>query len=79
MEKTRAVFPGIACGKDAYEVARDADALMIVTDWEEFRRLDWGRIRSLMARPLVLDGRNLLDPAQMKAAGFEYHSLGRPD
>jgi nucleotide sugar dehydrogenase len=46
MEKTRAVFAAILCGKDAYEVARDADALMIVTDWEEFRTLDWPRIRN---------------------------------
>ncbi len=79
MEKTRTVFPHVVYSRDPYEVAKDADALLIITEWEEFRQLDWGRIRHLMARPLVLDGRNLLEPAQMKALGFEYHSFGRPD
>ncbi len=79
MEKTRAVYPGIAYSRDPYEIARDADALLLVTEWEEFRDLDWKRICSLMARPLVIDGRNLLKPAAMKALGFEYHSFGRPD
>jgi UDPglucose 6-dehydrogenase len=79
MEKTRAIFPDVVYSVDAYDAARDADALMIVTEWDEFRGLDWERIRNLMARPLVLDGRNLLDPARMKALGFEYHPVGRPD
>ncbi len=79
MEKTRAVYPHIAYSHDPYEIARDADALLIITEWEDFRDLDWKRIHSLMARPLVIDGRNLLAPAAMKALGFEYHSFGRPD
>lgn len=79
MGKTRTVFPHVVYSRDPYEVAKDADALLIITEWEEFRQLDWARIRRLMARPLVLDGRNLLEPAQMKALGFEYHSFGRPD
>jgi UDPglucose 6-dehydrogenase len=79
VEKTRAVFPEVSYGQDAYEVARNADALLIVTEWDAFRRLDWKRIHDSMARPLVLDGRNLLDPAQMKQFGFEYHCVGRPD
>ena len=79
MEKTRAIYPNIAYRRDPYEVASDADALLIVTEWEEFRALDWKRIHKLMARPLVIDGRNLLKPAAMKALGFEYHSFGRPD
>ena len=79
MERTRAVLPQIVYNRDPYEVARDADALLIVTEWEEFRELDWRRIHSVMARPLVVDGRNLLEPAAMKALGFEYHSFGRPD
>jgi UDPglucose 6-dehydrogenase len=79
MEKARVTHPEVRYGSDAYEVARDADALLIATEWEEFRQLDWGRIRDLMARPLVLDGRNLLSPTEMTRLGFEYHSLGRPD
>jgi UDPglucose 6-dehydrogenase len=79
MEKTRALFPAVRMGADPYEVAKGADALMIVTEWPQFRDLDWERVRSLMARPLILDGRNLLNPQQIKALGFEYHSVGRPD
>ena len=79
MDKARALFPGIRYGADPYEVAKDADALLLVTEWEEFLRLDWERVRGLMARPLLLDGRNLLDPTEMRALGFEYHSVGRPD
>jgi UDPglucose 6-dehydrogenase len=79
MEKARAVFPAVRYAADAYDAAKDADALMIVTEWSEFRALDWKRIHGAMARPLVLDGRNLLFAAEMKALGFEYHSMGRPD
>ncbi len=78
MERTRALFPDLPFGADAYEVACDADALLIVTDWPEFRTLDWNRIRDRMARPLVIDGRNLLDPPTMRNLGFEYYSMGRP-
>jgi len=79
VEKTRAVYPKIHYGADAYEVAKDSDAVFVVTEWPEFRALDWKRIHGLMARPLVFDGRNLLDAAEMKRLGFEYHSVGRPD
>lgn len=78
MEKSRAVFPGLVYGADPYSVAKGADALLIATEWEEFRHLDWERIRESMARSLVFDGRNLLSPAEMKALGFEYYCIGRP-
>jgi UDPglucose 6-dehydrogenase len=77
MEKTRVIFPQIRYSHDSYEVARDADALLVLTEWEEFRQLDWERIHGLMARPLVIDGRNLLKAAAMEELGFEYHSFGR--
>jgi len=79
MEKIREQFRDLHCVVDAYEAAKGADALLIVTEWEEFRKLDWKRIRKNMARPLVMDGRNLLSAQEMKALGFEYHSVGRPD
>ena len=79
MEKARPVLPKVHFAADAYDAAKDSEALLIVTEWEEFRGLDWGRIRDSMTRPLVLDGRNLLSPADMRALGFEYHSVGRPD
>jgi len=79
MEKTRAIYPNITYDRDPYRVVQDADALLIVTEWDEFRNLDWKRIYQSMARPLIVDGRNLLKPAEIKALGFEYHSFGRPD
>ena len=79
MERARAVFPGLCYNADPYEVARGADALLLLTEWEQFRRLDWKRIRSEMARALIVDARNMLRPAEMKALGFEYLSFGRPD
>ena len=65
--------------ESAFEAARGADALVILTDWEEFRSLDLDRVRSLMRSPIVVDGRNLFEPARMRAAGVEYYSLGRGD
>jgi len=79
MEKTRAVLPQIEYARSSYEAAEDAEALLIATEWAQFRDLDWDRIRELMARPLVLDGRNFLSPREMRARGFEYYSFGRPD
>ncbi|HZT70986.1 MAG TPA: UDP-glucose/GDP-mannose dehydrogenase family protein [Terriglobia bacterium] len=79
MERARQEVPQIRYGKDPYDVADGADALVIATEWPEFAALDWEKIHSSMARPLVLDGRNLLKPAQMAQMGFEYHSFGRPE
>jgi UDPglucose 6-dehydrogenase len=79
MERSRATLPQIAYTNSAYDAAKNADALLIATEWEEFRALDWAKIRDLMARPLVVDGRNLLSPAEMRKLGFEYRAFGRPD
>ncbi len=79
MDKARTVLPQIEYAKTAYEAAQNSEALIIATEWEEFRTLDWERVRNSMARPLVLDGRNLLCAKDMKALGFEYRSFGRPD
>ena len=79
MERARGVFPELSYSADPYEVARGADALLILTEWEQFRRLDWKRVRGEMARALVVDGRNMLRPDEMQAMGFEYLSFGRPE
>jgi len=79
MKKTQAQFPTATYCHDPYEVAAGADAVLVLTEWPEFRDLDWQRIHGQMVRPLVLDGRNLLDPRRMRDLGFEYHSIGRPD
>lgn len=79
MDKARAMLPQIEYAKSAYDAAHGVEALLIATEWPEFRRLDWNRVRDAMTRPLILDGRNLLVPAEMKSLGFEYYCLGRPD
>jgi UDPglucose 6-dehydrogenase len=60
-----------------YDAVRDADALVIVTEWLMYRTPDFDRLRSLMRRPLIVDGRNLYEPSRMQEAGFEYHCIGR--
>jgi UDPglucose 6-dehydrogenase len=74
----RAEMPGLEVAPDPYRAAAGAHALVVCTDWPEFRALDLPRLRSRMAYPLVVDGRNLFDPAEMVAAGFVYHPTGRP-
>ena len=63
----------------AMEAARDADALLVLTDWEEFRAIDLDRLRELLRYPIVIDGRNLFSPATMAEHGFTYTSVGRGD
>ena len=77
MEKTRKLLPEISFAKNPYELVHDADAAIIATEWDEFQRLDWKRVHNEMARPLVIDARNVLNPAEMKSLGFEYYSFGR--
>lgn len=77
MEKTKALFPSIRYCDDPHEVAEDADALMIVTEWPEYKTLDWQRMKDSMLRPLILDGRNLLNGEEMVALGFEYQGIGK--
>jgi len=79
MERARRVFPDLSYSADPYEVARGADALLILTEWDQYRRLDWKQVQREMARALVIDGRNMLRPADMAALGFEYLSFGRPE
>lgn len=69
---------GISYAENAYAAAAGADALLILTDWKEFGALELDRLRAVMAYPIVVDGRNLYDPARMSAAGFIYYCVGRP-
>ena len=68
----------IELAESAYDAARDADALLILTEWEEFASLDLDRMRTALKYPIVIDGRNLYDPGVMAANGFTYYSVGRP-
>ncbi len=79
MATTRAVFGDeITYGKQPYEVLEGADALAICTEWHEFRRPEYEKVKSLLRQPLVFDGRNLYKPERMRDMGFEYYSIGRP-
>ena len=78
IERTReALGDQIAYANSSYEAARNADALLILTEWEEFANLDFARLRQELKYPIVIDGRNLYDPEIMAAQGFTYYSVGR--
>jgi UDPglucose 6-dehydrogenase len=77
MEKSKQMFDDINYCKDPYEVAKDADALLILTEWNEFKELDLKKIKDSMKSPLIIDGRNIYDPKEMEKLGFEYVSVGR--
>jgi UDPglucose 6-dehydrogenase len=62
----------------AYEAVKGADALLVVTEWNEFREPDFAKIKRLMRQPVIFDGRNIFDPAQLRELGFTYSSIGRP-
>ena len=78
MEKTKVLFPKLHYHEDPYNALKDADAALVCTEWDSFRKLDWERGGKLMARKLVIDGRNLYQPQAMRELGFEYFSFGRP-
>ncbi len=78
-DRARQVFnSSVRLAESAYDAARDADALLILTEWEEFAALDLPRLRSELKYSIVIDGRNLYDPEIMAANGFTYYSVGRP-
>jgi UDPglucose 6-dehydrogenase len=69
--------PEVEYCQSSYDAAEGADAVAIVTEWNEFKLLNLERLRGLMRRPLVFDGRNIYEPERMRRLGFEYHSIGR--
>ena len=77
MERTRAMLPELEYTRDAYELASGADALVVVTEWNEFRQLDLRRLKTSMRTPVVIDGRNIYVPATMRSLGFTYRGIGR--
>ncbi|HEX9943808.1 MAG TPA: UDP-glucose/GDP-mannose dehydrogenase family protein [Thermoanaerobaculia bacterium] len=79
MEGCRPLFPAVTFCDNAYEAAEGADALVIVTEWNQFRKLELDRLQQLLRQPLVIDLRNLYEPEKMAAAGFRYVSIGRTE
>ena len=78
MDEARRALDGIVWCRDAYDAMRDADALVILTEWNEFRALDLSRVRDLVNTPLIVDLRNVYAPHEVAEAGFRYVSVGRP-
>lgn len=78
MKEAARLLPGIAFAPTAYDAATDADALVVITEWHEFRGLDPRRIKEAMRHPRIVDLRNIFDPDEMRGLGFAYEGVGRP-
>ena len=79
MAEAGPLLPGVEWCEGAYETMSGAEAVVIITEWDEFRLLDLERVKSLLRQPLMVDLRNIYDPNEMEAAGFVYQSIGRPE
>jgi UDPglucose 6-dehydrogenase len=78
MNVARPLIPAaVEMFKDSYEMAKDCDALMVITEWNEFKQLDLEKVKKLLKTPIIYDGRNIYDPKVMKETGFTYRSVGR--
>ena len=77
MDQAKLVMPKLTYCESAYHCAEGADALVIVTEWEQFRALDLARLRSVMASPVIVDLRNVYHPEEMRRHGFAYACVGR--
>jgi UDPglucose 6-dehydrogenase len=77
MENAGRLLKDVKLCEDAYEVAEGCDALIMATDWNEFKNLDWHKIKHSMAQPVLVDGRNMYDPQKMREMGFTYRGVGR--
>jgi len=77
MEVAQKIFKKIEYGEDPYDVAKGSDALLIMTEWNQFRNLDLKRLKKIMKAPVFLDFRNIYEPAKMREMGFKYFAVGR--
>ncbi len=77
MHRARLQLPELEYSSDAYALAGGADALVVVTEWNEFRHLDLARLKASMRKPVIIDGRNIYDPSTMRNLGFTYRGIGR--
>ena len=77
MSNARQVLSAVRFFDDPYEAIRDCDALMVVTEWDEFRNVDMRAVKVLLRRPVIIDGRNIYDPAELRALGMTYIGIGR--
>ncbi len=78
MDHAKKILPNVEFCKNSYDVAKGSDALVVMTEWDEFRKLNLTKIKKLLNHPIIIDGRNMFDPKKMKKMGFKYTSVGRP-
>jgi UDPglucose 6-dehydrogenase len=78
MGRAKDILKNVTYGKNAYDTCRDADCVLILTEWDEFKSLDLKRLQKILHQPVVVDGRNIFDPKLMADLGFRYSSIGRP-
>lgn len=77
MNVAKSILPNVQMFEDSYSMAKDCDALMVVTEWNEFKQLDLEKIKGLLKSPIIYDGRNIYEPHRMKEMGFTYKAVGR--
>ena len=77
MEKAKRLLDKVRFCKDPYDACRGSDCLLIITEWDEFKELDFCKVKKLLKRPLIIDGRNIYDPRALKKLGFTYIGIGR--
>lgn len=77
MDVARGILPAVQMCRDPYEAATGCDAVIIVTEWNEFKQIDLEKLKSLLKTPIIMDARNLYDPARMREMGFTYRAIGR--
>ncbi len=77
VEKAQELLPGVIYCENPYDAANEADAVLLLTEWNEFKQLDMARVRDLMHQPILLDGRNVYDPQVLRELGFIYRGMGR--
>jgi UDPglucose 6-dehydrogenase len=78
MNNARTVLPDIEYCKDPYELAKGTDAILVVTEWDEFRNLELNKLKRLLRQPVIIDGRNIYNPVDLRSLGFVYEGIGRP-
>lgn len=77
VEVARPILPAVDMFDEPYKMAQGCDALMVITEWNEFKQLDLEKVKSLLKSPVIFDGRNIYEPALMQELGFTYRAVGR--
>jgi UDPglucose 6-dehydrogenase len=78
MEEGRKMLKKVSFQEKLYDVGKGADALILATEWNPFRTIDWVKMKSLLKRPIVVDLKNMYEPAKMRQLGINYYCVGRP-